>query len=179
MLHISYTLYGKKVDVAAASLLGAGYRESVRAAARLASPQRWITLTASSSLIAEPRHLLSASLYAAAAHISGRRIARYPEVELLLYLLGTRNIREALHEAGKPGERLGVVAVNMEGSAGSLIRSLAERVGATITPLEDRGEGWVRRYSAYLESKGYAPPRDREAILALLRARAALVRLSV
>ncbi len=172
-------LYSRTVSVAAAGLEGASYEEAVEAAKNFRDSDSWMTITGSSELVSDQRHLATAVLYAASAAITGKMVSRYPEIELLLYLFGTRNIGEALDEARRRGEKVGAVAVSIGGDAEAVLRRVAGRLGARLTAPEIGG--WMEAYRRYLAAlyPDFPGQLSAETILKLLRARAALVRLSV
>lgn len=178
MRELSFSIRGKRVTVAAAGLQDVDYGEAVDAARKVSSGEKWVTVTRPDALVANPRHLLTAALYAASSYMGGSMISRYPEMELLLYLLGTRNIRSVLREM-EAEESIGVAAVSIGGSASQLLEGYASMLGARR--YAPSLEGWAKWYRGYLERRGIRSARrmSKDAILALLRARAALVRLSV
>ncbi len=178
MLEVSFRLRGVQVAAAAAGLKGVDYASAVAAAREVRGGGRWISVMRPAALAANPRHLLTAVLYAASSYMEGNMVARHPEMELLLYLLGTRNIRSVAEEM-RGEESVGAAAVSLGGDAVELLERYTAMLGArsyTPSPRE-----WAEWYRSYLGRRGVrgAGRMDEEAILALLRARAALVRLSV
>ncbi|MEM3982773.1 MAG: hypothetical protein QXM71_08655 [Thermofilum sp.] len=138
----------------------------------------WVVVLSSCELVPPEDVLLSPCMYAVRAYLARTMISEWLEIEVLLYLLGERNIRSAVSLlAEKPGRQLGLICLTLRDPKAleSKIREFSLRRGFKLHAVQ--GDGWVKHYAEYFNLKSDNPEKLREATARTLRARAALLTL--
>lgn len=138
----------------------------------------WVVVLSSCDLVPSEDVLLSPCMYALRAYMTRTMISRWLEMEVLLYLLGDRNIRRALSLlAGEASKQLGLICLTLQ-SPENLKKKIEEfsiQRGFKLRACE--GDAWVERYAEYLNLRCENPEKLRELAVRALRARATLLTL--
>ena len=156
---------------------GVAPRELAARLREVLADNEWVIVVSECDLVPPEEVLLSPAMYAVRAMLSGSMISRWLEIEILLYLLGDRNIRRVLPAlTGKPGTCLGLICL----TAGSP-EALSERIQGLLSRegfrVHECGVGWAARYADLLGLKRTEGQDLEEVVARTLRARAALLAL--
>jgi len=117
---------------AAATLTGS-FGDARAAAARAteaAGPHGSAVQLVRPEVVAGPRHIASAAVHAMRAFAEGRGRTQSLELELLCYLTGQRQIREALARGGLPPGATRAVAVALGGAPRDALEAVAASLAA-------------------------------------------------
>ncbi len=137
----------------------------------------WVSVVSECDLVPPEDVLLSPAMYAVRALLTGSMISEWLEIEVLLYLVGDRNIRRVLPLlAGRPSRCLGLICLTTGSPEefGQRLRDLLRREG--LSPRECRGE-WAKRYAELLGIACGVGCNLEKQVASVLRARAALLAL--
>lgn len=138
----------------------------------------WVVVLSSCELVPSEDVLLSPCMYAIRAYLSRTMISEWLEIEVLLYLLGERNIRQAVSLlSGKPSKQLGLICLTLQDPEAleRKVREFSRQRGFELCAVKE--DDWVKRYADYLGLQSDSPERLREAVARTIRARAALLTL--
>jgi len=135
----------------------------------------WLILLRDCCKLPDRRVIVTSLLYTLRNFSSGRMISRDLVHEFLLFLIGVRNIKDAAKFFGEGhGTRAGFVGISSRGV--EPILSLLEEIRGVFKVVEEEPDEdcWISLYSAFLNL-----PPDRELLVRALRARAALLALTL
>lgn len=140
--------------------------------------EEWITVISSCDLVPPEDVLLSPCMYAVKAYRTHSMISKWLEIEILLYLLGDRNIRKVISLlAGKTSRKLGLVCLTLRPpeELESKLRMFSQQQGMKLHACG--GEEWVSRFAELLNLKCENPAKLRELVIRTIRAKAAMLSL--
>jgi Uncharacterized conserved protein len=154
-------------------------KEVARELSRILEPEEWVSVVSRCDVLPPESVLASAAMYALRAYTSGRMISRGVEVELLLYLLGERNVSKALSLlASAPCRLLGLVCLTTR-SPLQLARKLESFAASRNFRVREYEEGsWADFFAEYLGIRAESREQLSEKVAGALRARAALLYLA-
>lgn len=141
----------------------------------LLDDKQWLIFLGKPSLVPARKVLATVASYTIYAYLQRRMISRWPEIEFLLYLFGTRNISEATRLAGaQKTESIGLVAISIGEDAGPL-EKIVEKIKGKYSLESTPCTGWAEEFSEILGVNEKDPVR----IAGIMRSRAAILSLSV
>jgi len=136
----------------------------------------WVSVVSRCDMLPPENVLVSTAMYALRAYASGSMISRGVEIELLLYLLGERNVNKVLSLlASSPSKLLGLVCLTTRDPMGLTrkLESFAASRGFKLRKYEEGG--WVDFFAEYLGVSAVSRDLLYERVVGALRARAALL----
>ena len=151
-------------------------REVARELSEVLEQGEWVSVVSRCDTLPPESVLVSAAMYALRAYTSGRMISRGVEIELLLYLLGERNVSRVLSLlASSPSKLLGLVCLTTREplELARKLESFAASRGFRLREYEEGG--WVDFFAEYLGVRAASRDQLREKVAGALRARAALL----
>jgi len=135
----------------------------------------WLILLRDCCKLPDRRVIVTSLLHTLRNFSSGRMISRDLVHEFLLFLIGVRNIKDAVSFFGEgQGTRAGFVGISSRGA--EPIFGLLEEIRGVFKAVEEEPDEdcWISLYSAFLNL-----PPDRELLVRALRARATLLALTL
>uniref|UniRef100_A0A7C1NYH5 Uncharacterized protein n=1 Tax=Thermofilum pendens TaxID=2269 RepID=A0A7C1NYH5_THEPE len=143
---------------------------------KLLEPGEWVSVVSRCGMLPPESVLVSAAMYALRAYASGKMISRGLEIELLLYLLGERNVSKTLSLlASTPSKLLGLMCLTTRDPS-QLARKLEDFAmsrGFRVKEYEE--EDWVDFFAEYLGVRESSRDKLYERVAGVLRARAAFL----
>ncbi|QOJ78406.1 hypothetical protein IG193_06530 [Infirmifilum lucidum] len=177
-MELSVVFNGKEYRVVYGCLksVDAGeFQAAVDWARRNAGSDPWLVLLRDCCKIPDKRVIVSSLLHSLRNYSSGKMISKNLVHELLIFILGVRNIREATEFfASGEGENIGYICMSSRGR--DYVLNTLEVFKKELGLVEEgfNEDCWVERYSAYL-----GVPPERELLVRVLRARATLLTLTL
>ncbi len=151
------------------------FQAAVDWARRNAGSDPWLVLLRGCCKIPDKRVIVSSLLHSLRNYNGGKMISRNLVHELLIFILGVRNIKEATEffTSGE-GEDIGYIGVSGRGRDHILntLEMFKKEFGLVEGVFNE--DCWVEHYSAYL-----GVPPERELLVRVLRARATLLALTL
>lgn len=151
------------------------FQDLVKRAAEDFGEEEWLALVKDCCRLPPRELIVSSLLYALRNYYSGRMITRALAYEFLAFSLADRNIsRIKDFFGGGSRNTVGYVGVAMREGSEFKNKLLSWLTGLRMEPCGFEEDCWISEYSSYL-----GVPAERERLLSILRARAALLALSV
>ncbi|AKG38062.1 MAG: hypothetical protein ACP5IE_08205 [Infirmifilum sp.] len=177
MIREQLQVSGSKAEIILACLersQGSGLQELIRWVKENTSEGLWLILTNDCCKLPSWKVLKTGLLYSIKNYLENKMISRTLVLELLLYLIGDRNIKnlQGFFFEGN-SKQIGLIGISLKGETVLYDTFKRFREAHQLEEASYDEDCWVPVYSDFLKA-----PADKDVLTKILRARAALLELS-